>query len=164
MWFLGGGFQASLWFQNTSTLGAFGFLVPQYDWIPAWFSRPAPTCPPSLSEDDSSDDNSSIMAQALDRLIEEPDNEELVAPQFIRPTCACRPPPIVEASSSKESSSDEDEEDAASPIWRALRQRVRGAQHHHEQGIESAAQRTEHMKELAEEMASWVFDADRQLE
>ena len=42
-----------------------------------------------------------------------------------------------------------------------------GVRCHHEQGMERtvcATQRTEHMKELADEMASWVSDADRQLE
>ena len=167
MLLLGGGFQAGPWFQNTVALGAFGVLATRYDWIPAWFPPPAPPCLPSLSEDDSSDDSSSIMAQALDRLIEESEDEDLVAPQVVRPQRACLRRPIIEASSSEGSSSDEEEEDAASPIRRAARRHVRVARRPHEQGIERtvrAAQRMEHTKELAEEMASWVSDADRQLE
>ena len=53
-------------------------------------------------------------------------------------------------------------------MWPSLfGKRVRAARCHHEQGIKKtvrAAQRTEHMKELVEEMASWVTNADRQLE
>ena len=107
------------------------------------------------------------MAQALDRLIEESNDEDAVAPEVVRPQRACHRPPIIEASSSEESSSDEDEQEAASPIRQAARQRVRTAPRHHEQGLERtvrAVQGTEHVKELAEEMASWVTDADRQLE
>ena len=75
------------------------------------------------------------------------------------------PSTIIEESSS--SSSDEKEEVAASHIHRAALRSVRPARRHHEQEIErtiSAVQRTQHMKELADEMASWVTDADRQLE
>ena len=85
----------------------------------------------------------------------------------IRPQRACRRAPIVEESSSEESSTDKEEEDAASPIHRVAQRRVRTARRHHEQGIERmvrAAQRTQHMKELVDEMASWVPDVDRQIE
>ena len=105
------------------------------------------------------------MAQALDRLIEESDDEDLVVTQVVRPTSACRRPPIIEASWSEESSSDE--EDAASPIGLAARQRVRAVRRHHEEGIERtvrAAQRMVQVKELVEEMASCMPDVDRQLE
>ena len=96
------------------------------------------------------------MAQEVNGLIEE------------RPQRAFRQPPIIEESSSEESSSDEEEEeDAASHIRRAACRRVRTAWRHHEQGIERmvcAVQCTQYMKVLADEMASWVPDADRQLE
>ena len=123
---LGGGLQAGPWFQNTVALGAFGVLAPRYDWIPAWFFISAPTCPPSISEQDFDDDDASIMAQALDSLIEESDDDEdFATPQVVQPQCACRRLSIIEASSSEDSSLDEEEEDAASPIRRAAQQRVR---------------------------------------
>ena len=58
-------------------------MAPRYNWITDWFVPSAPTyqLEPSLSEDDSSEDNSAIMAQSLDRLIE---NEDLVAPEVDR--------------------------------------------------------------------------------
>ena len=107
------------------------------------------------------------MAQAVDLLIEESEDEDLVVPEMERtlPTRAYRCPPIVEASSSEESSSDK--EDAASPIRRAARQRVWALRRHHEQGIKRtvcAVQRTEQVKELVEEVVSCVPDVNRHLE
>ena len=151
---LGGRFPAGPWFQNTVALGAFGLLAPRYDWIPAWFIPPAPTHPPVQDTSSSEDDEDfNEMAQALDSLIEE------------RPQRACRRLPTIEESSS--SSDEEEEEDAASHIQRAARCRVRTAWRHHQEGMERtvrAAQHTQHMKELVDEVGSWVPDLDQQLE
>ena len=50
---------------------------------------------------------------------------------------------------------------------RAARRRVRSARRHHQPGAKRtvrAAQRTQHMQELVDNVASWVPDADHQLE
>ena len=159
-----GGFQAGSWFQNTAVLGAFGVLAPRYDWVPAWFTPSAPPAQePFSSEDDSSDEDLDPLALALDNLI----TQHSVLKQ--QPQRACRRPLIIEESSSSGGSSldEEEEADTASHILRAACHSVRTARCHLEQGIERtvrATQRTQHMKELVDEKASWVPDADRQLE